>query len=91
MTIETRTTIEPKDIVAIEFECAACHTKNVHKIDKFSHPAFICYTCHPSKILVTERSSEHNALVGLVTVLRQLAALEEPPFIVRLEIQTDKT
>jgi predicted RNA-binding Zn-ribbon protein involved in translation (DUF1610 family) len=45
MTVETSTSIEPKDITAVEFECRNCGTKTIRKIDaKFKTP-IICGNC----------------------------------------------
>ncbi len=86
MTIETRTTIELKDIRAIEFECATCHTKTVYSIDQFTHPVFTCYTCHPSKVLVAERSSDHKSIGSLVDLINQLSKLDPTIFAMRFDI-----
>ena len=86
MTIETRTTMELKDIKAIEFECATCHTKVVYSIDQFSQPVFVCYTCHPSKTLISERSTDHKTIVQLVQLINQLSQLERGVFLMRFDI-----
>jgi hypothetical protein len=85
MTIETRTTVELKDIKAIEFECADCHTKVSYPIDKFAHPVSICYTCHPSKLLIAERSTEHKGIVELVRLINQLSELEPKILVMRFD------
>lgn len=58
MTIETRTTIEMRDIKTVEFECGTCHTKLVYDIDKFTNPLMFCNVCQPSRTLVADRSSD---------------------------------
>jgi hypothetical protein len=91
MTIETRTTMELKDIKAIEFECATCHTKVVYSIEKFSDPVFTCYTCRPSKPLIAERSTDHKAIVQLVQLINQLSELEPGVFVMRFDITDSPT
>ncbi len=86
MTIETRTTMELKDIKAIEFECADCHTKVVWSIDQFTDPLFVCHTCSPKKTLVADRSSDHKAIVNLVQMINQLAQLDPKVFVMRFDV-----
>ena len=86
MTIETRTTIELRDIQAVEMECATCHTKVVHSIEKFNQPMMVCYTCQPNKQLIVERSSDHREIVQLVQIINRLSALKDAPFIMRFDI-----
>jgi hypothetical protein len=45
MTIETRTTIEPSDISAIEFECMTCHVKTMFPLIKFKNAPISCSSC----------------------------------------------
>ena len=45
MTFEIRTSIEPRDITAVEFECKVCGTRTIRKInEKFSTP-MMCGNC----------------------------------------------
>jgi hypothetical protein len=86
MTIETRTTIELKDIKAIEFECSECHTKVVYDVGQFTQPLLKCYTCNPARQLIAERSTDHKAIGGLVELINQLSQLDPKVFVMRFDI-----
>ena len=45
MTVETRTTLEPKDINAIEFECRSCHAKVIRNLDDKLTVPINCSNC----------------------------------------------
>jgi predicted RNA-binding Zn-ribbon protein involved in translation (DUF1610 family) len=45
MTVETRTTIEPSDINAVEFECRGCGAKTIRKLDRKLQMPARCGNC----------------------------------------------
>jgi hypothetical protein len=46
MTREIRTTIEPRDIVAAEFECNGCHARLTLAVSDFAEPRQFCPHCN---------------------------------------------
>jgi hypothetical protein len=89
MTVETRTTIEPSDITAIEFECVKCHHRTVRSLKDWRNDPAACGNCGS----VWSISSEGNVKMAkeLVSLIRYFAELREGhPFVVRLEIAKDK-
>jgi len=68
MTVETRTTIQLRDITEIEIECGVCHTRIAWKSrddDKFipSH----CKKC--DTVFFVENSPEHRDLLALFSLI----------------------
>jgi hypothetical protein len=86
MTLETRMTIELKDIKAIELECSVCHAKMVYPIHKFSSPPTTCNICKPPKTWMVAQGEEYKNLIQLVTLIRNMTGLEEVGLIMRLDI-----
>lgn len=80
MTIDTRTSIEPKDITAAEFECRSCGAKTIRKIDDKFRTPISCGNCgdiwmiggNPDEKWFTEfiRSLEHFSLEQFRYILR---------------------
>ena len=87
MTIETKTTMELKDIKAVEFECATCHTKLVYKIDKFTLPLMFCTVCQ--KVLIPERGKELEDIKQLVYLIKRFSE-EEGMYVMRFDITSSK-
>ncbi len=74
MTIEQRTFISPKDIMAVEYECAHCHAKYLTPLKDFSRVIEQCPNCqkplvHTTYLDSTKRSDE-RALYNFVETLR---------------------
>jgi hypothetical protein len=92
MTIETRATIRPDDILAVEYECPKCHAKSVRPI---THPIkndgrsnvipHQCGNCTAAWIADGSRTAE-----DLTTLLNLIAIFREGdgslPFVMRFEI-----
>ena len=85
MTIETRTTVQLKDIKAVEFECATCHTKVVYAMDKFAYPLFVCNVCQPPKTLVPERGKESEDIKQLIYLINRFSGKPEA-YVMRFDI-----
>jgi hypothetical protein len=89
MVSETRTTIEPSDIAAIEIECRTCHTLQVRRISAWRGNVLGCTNCN--QMWMTPGSGDGKALDLLVHSLSALAALNESeqkqPYKVRLEVK----
>ena len=89
MTTETRTTIELKDILAIEFECGQCHAKAVWPVNGDPRVPVKCSRgCEQQWFIVG--SPEHEALLGLVKRIADCAALDGKNYKLRLEIKTPR-
>jgi ribosomal protein L37AE/L43A len=88
MTTETRTTIQPEDILAIEVECSKCHSKVVRRLDQWGKKLFACSSCDADWMAYQDLL---NRLAGLATQVRGFYDLEtgerKAPFSVRFEIR----
>jgi DNA replicative helicase MCM subunit Mcm2 (Cdc46/Mcm family) len=84
MTIETRTTLELKDIRAIEFECNTCHTKTVYPIAKYGNPPTHCSHCTEGRQWIVTGSEEWEELSKLGKTIQ--GASKSAGFTLRLEI-----
>lgn len=89
MVSELRTTIEAKDIVAVEIECAKCHARHVRRIDAWHGNLFGCANCNQTWILPGSTDGKKlELLVNSLASLRELTESEPPqPFTIRLEIK----
>jgi ribosomal protein L37AE/L43A len=88
MTTETRTTIQPEDIRAIEIECAKCHSKVVRRLDNWGKEIVACQSCGEVWIAYQDLL---DRLPLLATQIRKFYDLEtgerKAPFSVRFEIR----
>jgi hypothetical protein len=86
MTTETRTTIEPKDIMAVEIECAKCGFRTVRSVTNWLGDSMVCGNCQKSW-------DEHELMLknirDAVVLLRavSLQTKENMPFNIRIEIR----
>jgi len=85
MTVETKTTLELKDIKAIEFECANCHAKTVFPVAKYENPPTRCASCESPQWLIPG-SEEWEGLNRLGKTIRKISESRQPSFTLRLEI-----
>ena len=91
MTIETRTTIELRDIGEIEIECIGCHTKVTWQpsLDENFIPT-TCKKCD-EKVFI-EGSLEHKDLLKLISILTQHSfGTPGGPYVLRFAIKDDLT
>lgn len=86
MTTETRTTIEPSDITAIEFECRKCHTRTIRLFNNWLQGPSECSNCGEQWMLPTSVDLEN--VKQLVALIRGFANGEKNgrPFKLRLEL-----
>jgi DNA replicative helicase MCM subunit Mcm2 (Cdc46/Mcm family) len=89
VTIETRTTVDPQDIKAIEFECNACHSRVLHPIEKFRQPPTRCVTCDSSQWLIVG-GSEWEDLLKFVRIIQNLHKSENMGFKIHFQITQPK-
>jgi len=85
MTIETRSAIEPKDIVAVEYECPKCHARSVRHLEP-ERSAVVpraCGNCPTSYFL--EGSREAADLAAFLSFLIHYEN-GDFPFTLRFEI-----
>jgi hypothetical protein len=92
MTIEHRTYIEPKDILAFEIRCKLCQAQATYKIEKMQLDRLavrmICPNCGTDVLLSAEDSPELNRVREFVQSLRRLIQTESRALI-RLEITNE--
>ena len=83
MALRTRYTIDPHDIVAIDYECRQCHCRYSVSTEQITKPQIKCPQCGAEWISV--ESLESDPIVKFVRCLRSLQdiALEVH---IRLEI-----
>jgi predicted RNA-binding Zn-ribbon protein involved in translation (DUF1610 family) len=86
MTTETRTSIEPKDISAVEFECRKCGTKTIRKIDNNFTTPITCGNCSDVWI-VNNNSPEAQELTGFIRMLEYYSK-HEFRYALRFQIPT---
>ncbi len=88
MTTETRTTIKPSDIAAVELECVTCHFRAIRLISDWRQDSYTCANC--GKNWMIDGSSDVKNLQMLVSLLRGLSDLNSGssghPFVIRFEL-----
>ncbi len=65
MTSETRTFIEFKDVVAIQFECGNCGAKASFPIGRLDRNPMVCVNCH-EEWFISDRDPARAAFSSLV-------------------------
>ena len=85
MTIETRGLIEPKDIVAIEFECRKCGARLVMALEGIQQVPTSCSRCDDTWVI--HSSQEHGRLHHFVQKLKDFATATNDPYILRFEVK----
>ena len=87
MTRETRTTIEPSDFVAIEFECSECHHRIVRPMGVWRSLLYACPDCGSNW---SQFDATMKYLAGMASQLPKLMGpqrgADKWPFAVRFEI-----
>lgn len=91
MTSEVKTTIEPGDILTIEFLCVACGSRAVRLIGDYRRKIFGCNNCNASW---EHLATEFNQIGQLVNLLQFFASKQAEkdglPFRLRFEIAEQK-
>ena len=88
VTIETKTTIQPSDVTAVEFECAACHSVISWPLAVAKYPPTHCH-CNPEKQWMTHGGDTYRALAELVGLLQRVSKMQNEPFILRLAVKNE--
>jgi uncharacterized SAM-binding protein YcdF (DUF218 family) len=87
MTSETRTSITPSDIKAIELICKTCHVRTIRPLDSWQDNEK-CSNCTASWPI--KRQISFTALSHLARALNELAKIKDDdqdvPFLIRLEL-----
>lgn len=87
MVIETKTTLELSDVMAIEFECEVCHTRTALSIANFKNPPMHCPFCQDSPQWFIAGNRDYTDVVALGRVIQWFSSAEKPKgFIMRLHI-----
>lgn len=88
MTTETRTTIELKDILAVELTCNKCHSKIVRPLTLDNAIVARCSRgCQVQWFI--DGSVEHQSLISLVRLLHDCAQIKNEHYSLRFEIKHD--
>jgi NAD-dependent SIR2 family protein deacetylase len=86
MTIETKGTIELKDINSFEFECVKCHSKIVLTVRGFKKLPTQCPDCDEPWLI--NGSEEFFGITDLLRKVQRAVNVEtNPPFTLRLGIR----
>jgi len=86
MTVEHKQLIEPKDVIAIQFECGTCGTRISYPLGSDRRPEQLtkCKVCNAN--WVTTASQEHDALRQFIEgMARIIPAMEGRPFKLLME------
>jgi hypothetical protein len=90
MTSKTRTTIEPRDILAVELECKECGSRSIRPVAR-ALDAPSCPSC--TAVWPVQLAKELNQLAILVSMASAVAGWQnrkDVPFAVRFEIAEQK-
>lgn len=83
MTIETRTAIEPQDILGIEIKCTKCKYRCVRTVKDFYEVKSACPNCNTSWHHLQD---EFERLAKLADALKRLSFRDDKTVEIRLEI-----
>ena len=85
MTIEARIAVEPKDVVAVEYECRKCHARSVRRLEPEQVAAApqVCGNCQG--LYLVGASREAADLAACLNFLAHYKS-EDFPFILRFEV-----
>jgi hypothetical protein len=87
MTVETRTTIKPSDITAIDFECAGCHHRIVRNLKDWRNDPARCDNCGDT----WTHGDAMQRVKQLYSLIRYFSEMSgEHQFVVSLEISKAK-
>ena len=88
MTSETRTTIEPEDIRAVELECVKCGYRSVRNVDNWLHEPIACPNCHANWLHLREDFGRIATLVNMLNILSRKQ--DSPEVVIRFELVAPK-
>lgn len=83
MTIETRTALEPKDILGIEIECKNCKYRSIRPVSTFYGTPVTCPNCNQSWLPMRE---EFDRLSKLANFLNHFSTWDSDAVAIRFEI-----
>ena len=89
MTMRTRFTIDPSDIVAIEYECRQCHSHYSVAVERITKIQTTCPDCGVMWIM-GEPDGSYEGDTTITNFVRSLYGLESiaPEAFIRLEIKS---
>lgn len=91
MTSETRITIDPGDILAIEIECVACGSRIIRPVSDYRSKIYGCNNCNASwEHLRTEFLQLSNLINQLRFFAEKQTEKDGLPFRLRFEIAEQK-
>jgi hypothetical protein len=83
MTVETRTTIEPTDVTAIELECVECHHRIVRNLRNWRNDPAKCDNCG-NAWNVGDAMKQLQELCSRIRYFSEMTTGH--PFVIRFEI-----
>ena len=87
MTSEIRTLVEPKDIVAVELECAHCNSRVTRTLAKWLREPSTCANCGAIWIHLAEEFKQLSLVVSALKLMaHRQEASESPAVMVRFEL-----
>ena len=85
MTIETKITIQPSDIITVEFECAKCHSITTWPLAVAKKPPIRCH-CSDEQWM-TPDGDTYRAVVDLIAQMHRFSSTKNEPFIMRFGVK----
>jgi hypothetical protein len=86
MTVETKTTIQPSDISAIEFECLKCHTVTHWPLEVAKNPLTRCHCSEEN--WMPYGGDTYVALANFMALLNRFSKAKAEPYRVRLALNS---
>jgi len=87
MTVETKTSIEPGDVLTVQIECSGCGSRAIRSVNDYRNDPAGCSNCGARW---GHLSNEFRQLAQLLNHLRFFAAAKDLPFKLRFEIAEQK-
>ncbi len=85
MTVETKTTIEPDDLMTVEFVCKGCNAVRSFPIGKFLGPPLRC-ECRDENWM-THSGDIYQSICRLVGLIERMAQAKNEPFVLRFGVR----
>jgi hypothetical protein len=86
MTVETKVTIEFRDIIAVEFECPKCHTRISRQLTEDNHLPEKCKGGMCQQVFFADSSLEFGSMLNALNLIGRYAKAKDLPFKLRLEL-----
>jgi hypothetical protein len=87
MTVEIKTTLQPSDVITVEFECAQCHSMTSWPLGVAKHPPMKCH-CSDQQWM-TLGGETYCAITDIIALLQRFSKARKEPFVMRFGIRHD--